>query len=111
MRDDDILIGSLMEDTWLTIEQLAVACTVEPGWLMRHMEEGLFPHAESVAGVWRLSGSSMLRARRMNQIERDFDAAPELAALVADMLEEMDMMRQKLRIHAGTASREYFHGT
>ncbi|MBI5921530.1 MAG: MerR family transcriptional regulator [Betaproteobacteria bacterium] len=97
MRDDEVLIGSLMEETWLTVEQLAAACTVEQTWLKCRMEEGLFPHAESVAGVWRLSGSSMLRARRMRQIERDFEAAPELAALVADMLEEIDSLRAKLR--------------
>jgi hypothetical protein len=52
MRDEEILIGSLMENSWLTLEQLAAACTVEPSWLLRHIEEGLFPHAESVAGVW-----------------------------------------------------------
>jgi chaperone modulatory protein CbpM len=33
----------------------------------------------------------------MRQIERDFDAAPELAALVADLLEEMDALRTQLR--------------
>ncbi len=96
MRDEDILIGSLMEDTWLTLEQIAAACTVEPVWLLRHIEEGLFPHAESVAGVWRFSGPALLRARRMRQMERDFDAVPELAALVADLLEEMDTLRARL---------------
>lgn len=97
MRDDDILIGSLMEDTWLTLEQVAAACPVEPAWLLRHLEEGLFPHAESVAGVWRFSGPALLRARRMRQLERDFEAAPELAALVADLLEEVDALRVRLR--------------
>lgn len=97
MRDENILIGSLMEDTWLTLEQVAAACTVEPQWLLRHIEEGLFPHAQSVAGVWRFSGASLARARRMRQMERDFDAVPELAALVADLLEEMDAMRARLR--------------
>jgi chaperone modulatory protein CbpM len=97
MRDEDILIGSLMEDTWLTLEQVAAACTVEPRWLLRHIEEGLFPHAESVAGVWRFSGASLSRARRMRQLERDFDAVPELAALVADLLEELDETRARLR--------------
>lgn len=96
MRDEDILIGSLMEETWLTLEQVAAACTVEPVWLIRHIEEGLFPHAESVAGVWRFSGEALQRARRMRQLERDFDAAPELAALVADLLEEMDTLRARL---------------
>jgi chaperone modulatory protein CbpM len=97
MRDDDILIGSLMEESWLTLEQAAAACTVEPGWLVAHIEAGLFPHAESVAGVWRFSGAALLRARRMRQVERDFEAVPELAALVADLLEEMDDLRNRLR--------------
>ena len=39
MRDDDILSGSLMEDTWLTLEQVAAACTVEPGWLARQIDD------------------------------------------------------------------------
>lgn len=97
MRDEDILVGCLMEDSWLTLEQIAAACAVEPDWLLRHIDEGLFPHAESVAGVWRFSGASLLRARRMRQMERDFEALPELAALVADLLEEMDDLREKLR--------------
>ena len=96
MREDDVLTGSLMEDTWMTLEQVAAACPVAPDWLMRHTEEGLFPHAESVAGVWRFSSASLTRARRMRQIERDFDAVPELAALVADLLEEMDTLRAQL---------------
>lgn len=97
MKDDDILSGSLMEDSWMTLEQVAAACTVEPAWLIAHIEEGLFPHAESVAGTWRFSGVSLLRARRMRQLERDFEAVPELAALMADLLEEMDILRAHTR--------------
>jgi len=96
-REDDILPGSLMEETWLTLDQVAAACPVEPAWLLAHIEAGLFPHAESVAGVWRFSGPALRRARRMRQLERDFDAVPELAALVADLLEEMDELRVRLR--------------
>lgn len=101
MREEDILLGSLMEESWLTLEQVAAACAVEPAWLVRHLEEGLIPQAESVAGVWRFSGPALRRARRMRQIERDFDAVPELAALVADMLEEMDALRARLRCLGG----------
>ncbi|MBN9422156.1 MAG: MerR family transcriptional regulator [Candidatus Accumulibacter sp.] len=95
----DVLIGSLLEESWLTVEQVAAACAVEPDWLLRHLEEGLLPGAESVAGIWRFSAGSLQRARRMRQLERDFDAIPELAALVADLLEEMDDMRSRLRRH------------
>jgi len=97
MREDDVVIGSLLEDTWLTLEQVAAACAVEPEWLVRHIDEGFLPSAQSVAGIWRFSSTTLLRARRMRQLERDFDAVPELAALMADMLEEMDFMRVKLR--------------
>ena len=96
MRDDEILIGSLMEDSWLTLEQLAAACAVETQWLVRHIEEGLFPSVQSVAGTWRFTSASLVRARRMRKLERDFDAVPELAALVADLLEEMDELRVRL---------------
>ena len=47
-------------------------------------------------------GACLLRARRMHDLERDFDAVPELAALVADVLEEMDALRELLRRTAGT---------
>jgi chaperone modulatory protein CbpM len=97
MREEDILIGSLLEESWLTLEQVAAACAVEPDWLLRHIEEGLFPHAESVSGVWRVTDAGLLRARRMRQLERDFDAIPELAALVADLLEEVDALRRRQR--------------
>lgn len=97
MHDEDILIGTLMEDSWLTLEQMAAACAVEPAWLIRHLEEGLIPHAESVAGVWRFSGAALIHAQRMRELERDFDAVPELAALMADLLEELDVLRARVR--------------
>ena len=96
MREDEILVGCLLEDSWLTIDQVAAACVVEPDWLLRHLKADLFTHAESVAGVWRFSGPALTRARRMRQLERDFDAVPELAALVADLQEELDDLRARL---------------
>jgi chaperone modulatory protein CbpM len=97
MRENDILSGSLLEETWLTLEQVAAACAVEPEWLARHLDEGLFPQVASIAGTWRFSSANLVRARRMRRLERDFDAVPELAALVADVLEEMDELRVRLR--------------
>jgi chaperone modulatory protein CbpM len=32
----------------------------------------------------------------MRQLERDFEAVPELAALMADLLEELDELRARL---------------
>ena len=96
MADEDILVGTLMEASWLTLEQVAAACAVEPHWLAERLEAGLIAHAECVAGVWRFSGAALTRARRMRALERDFDAVPELAALVADLEEEIEALRARL---------------
>ena len=92
MSDHEIL-----EDACLTLEQLCAVCALEREWLIRHVEEGLIPISGTVITEWRFTTAHLARARRMREIERTFDAAPELAALVADMLEEMDTLRARLR--------------
>jgi chaperone modulatory protein CbpM len=84
---------------FLTLEELCSACALERDWLVVRVREGLVP----VAGAgdsdveWRFTTTTVARVRRMRDIERTYDAAPELAALVADMLEEMDALRARLR--------------
>lgn len=96
MTDDEVLVGLLLEDAWLSLEQLAGACAVDAAWLLARLQADLFPEATCAAGTWRLPPAALVRARRMRQVERDFDAAPELAALVADLLEEIDRLRAHL---------------
>lgn len=93
MSNDSVLMGCLLQEGELTLEEVACACHVEPEWVKVHVEAGLFPSAQRMAGLWGFSSSALVRARRMYQLEHDFDAVPELAALVADMLEELDMLR------------------
>lgn len=97
MSDDSVVIGRIEEDTCFTLQELCAACVVEQEWVVRRVEEGLFPALGSAAAEWRFSGVALARARRMHEFERDFDAVPELAALVADLLEEMDELRARLR--------------
>jgi len=102
MRDEDILTGLVLEGRCFTLEELCAACASEPEWLLRHIEEGLFPAPAGGRAEWRFSAVSLARARRMHALERDFEAVPELAALVADMLEELDDLRERLK-RAGLA--------
>ena len=92
MNEQDIL-----EDACLTLEQLCAAAALEREWLIRHVEEGLIAVSGTVIAEWRFTTVHLARARRMHEMERTYDAAPELAALVADMLEEMDALRAQLR--------------
>ena len=80
----------------LTLEQLCAACALEREWLVLRVQEGLIP-ASGDAPEWRFTATTLTRVRRMREIERTYEAAPELAALVADMLEQIDELRSRLR--------------
>jgi len=76
-------------ETLFTLEEIARFCAVEREWVIHHRDEGLLPDPFTPA--------VLIRARRMRQLERDFDAVPELAALFADLLEELDALRAQHR--------------
>ncbi len=81
----------------LTLEQLCTVCALEREWIVVRVREGLITAAGSSEPEWRFALAAVARARRMRDIERTYEAAPELAALVADMLEELDELRARLR--------------
>jgi chaperone modulatory protein CbpM len=83
----------MSDEELLTLEEVALVCAVTPAWVRVRVEEGLLPAAPE----WRFSAVVVRRVRRMRALERDFDAAPELAALMADLLEELDALRARLR--------------
>lgn len=91
-------IALLLDDDLLTLDELAVSCTVSRDWIVEHVQAGvLLRSAGPDPDMWRFSSVDLLRARRMSGIERDFDANPELAGLVADLLDELERLRTRLR--------------
>lgn len=46
--------------------------------------------------AWRFSYHGIVRTRRIADLERTFDADPELAALTADLMEEVQQLRALL---------------
>lgn len=89
--------GDLLDDVALTLDELARACRVPPGWVIERVSAGLLDAAPSAPGTWRFTSASLVRARRLSSLETTFDANPELAALTADLIEEVAHLRQRLR--------------
>jgi len=87
----------MSQDDDLTLEELCAACALERDWLVVRVREGLIPATEAGPAEWRFTTTTLARVRRMRDLERTYDAAPELAALAADMLEEIDRLRARLR--------------
>jgi chaperone modulatory protein CbpM len=96
MQTTENLLEAVLEDSGLTLQQLAAICAVEPEWVTKHIEEGLLSPLQQQS-EWRFSSAHLVRVRRIVSLERNFEALPELAALVADMQEEIDELRRRLR--------------
>lgn len=98
MADDRVLTGILIDEQFLTIDELAQACRVERQWVVVKVQSGLLGSATGGdPAEWRFASADLVRARRLAALERDFDANEELAALVADLIEEVQRLRARLR--------------
>ena len=95
MSNSDTLHGTLIDEMTLTCEELAHACCVEPQWVIEHIETGVLGRRARYIESYRFTSYDLKRARRMYQLERDFDAVPELAAIVVDLMEEVEQLRKK----------------
>lgn len=91
--------GVVIDEEQLSVEEFARACCVGPDWVVEHVEAGLLQGTGPAHDrQWRFASASLVRARRMVHLEQGFDANPELAALAADLIEEVARLRE--RIHA-----------
>ena len=76
---------------------MSVACAVEPAWILERVEAGILTGKLREETSWCFVSTDLVRARRLVSVERDFDANPELAALVADLIEEVNRLKQQLK--------------
>ena len=60
------VIGELLEDRALSLEELARACAVEPDWVVQHVQTGVLLQNGPPAGqltAWRFTSLDLVRAR------------------------------------------------
>ena len=89
--------GEVMGDAAFSSEELARACGVTITWVHEHVEAGVL-HVEAGSAQWRFGSLDLVRARRIAQLEAAFEADPQLAALTADLIEEVAQLRRQLRL-------------
>ena len=92
----------LIGDTALTVQDLARGGSVTLEWVLAHVQAGVlepFGSGSSTATewqTWRFTSAALPRVRRIAGLERAFDADPQLAALAADLMEEVAWLRSRL---------------
>ncbi len=90
-------VEAMLDDLWLDMDALCRAAGIDAAWLRERTAAGLVPMApQGARDEGRFDAALLRRVRCMVRVERDFDAVPELAALVADMEAEIERLRRRL---------------
>ena len=81
-------------DITLTYQEILHACEGEQDWLISILEENIItvhgnPQQASYSG-WQLT-----RLRRAQRITRDFEASAPAAALILQLLDELETLRKE----------------
>jgi chaperone modulatory protein CbpM len=93
-----LFIAKTIDEERISVDELELTCAVGRDWVVQHVEAGVLPADMAVEPErWVFGSRDLIRARRLQALERDFDANPELAGLVADLLDEVERLRTRLR--------------
>jgi chaperone modulatory protein CbpM len=98
MEKSNVLTGELLDEVTFTLDELARACSVEPQWIMERVEAGIIHGELKQSATWCFASADLVRARRLISIEKGFDADPELAAMVTDLIEEVNSLKHRLKV-------------
>jgi chaperone modulatory protein CbpM len=89
--------SAVFDEESLSLEQMSMRCMVSRDWVIEHVEAGVLQVEGAVLEQWSFSARQLLRARRLLETERRFEANPELAGLVVDLMDELSRLRAQLR--------------
>jgi chaperone modulatory protein CbpM len=84
-----------------TLLQMSHICQTDSGQLVALVEEGVLTPSGDEPLNWLFAGSELRRARTALRLTRDLELNVAGAALVLDLLEEIEALRSQLRRHGG----------
>ena len=98
-KSEQILTGLILdEDSVFTLTELSNACSVQTEYIVEMIEEGIVEPLEERCEQphWKFSGRSLVRARKARRLQQDLGINLAGAALVLDMMEELEQLRERL---------------
>lgn len=95
---EKILSGLLMdEECSFSLAELSRACAMHGEWIVELVEEGILEPRGRDLAQWRFTASELQRARVVRNLQRDLGVNLSGAALVLELLEELQDLRARLR--------------
>jgi len=88
----------LLDDASLSLQDFARCARLAPEWVQTHVQAGVLqPASGGGATEWRFASTTVVRARRIAELEHIYDADPQLAGLTADLIEEVAALRRAMQ--------------
>ena len=97
--ENEILNGLLLDDQQLlTLAELSRACSMHAEWVISLVDEGILEPQGADVAHWRFACTALPRARTAMRLQRDLGINLAGAALVLDLMEDLENLRARLRI-------------
>lgn len=97
MNQKHIHEGELLGGACFSAEEIARAAGMQVGWVRERVQAEVL-RVDASTGQWRFDSATLVRARRVAHLETGFGADPQLAALAADLMEEVAELRRQLQL-------------
>jgi chaperone modulatory protein CbpM len=91
-------IEVLDENLELSLAELCRSCSVRAETVIALVEEGLIDPCGSTPLQWTFRGPALRRLQIALRLQQDLHINPSGAALAVDLLDEIDRLRERLRV-------------
>lgn len=89
----------VLDETYeLSLVELCQSCTVRTETIIAMVEEGLIEPLGTTQAEWRFTGPALHRVEMTLRLQRDLEINLSGAVLAVELLEEIDRLRERLRI-------------
>lgn len=82
-----------------TLDELCSTCNVEAEWVASLVDYGAIDPAGGDQAHWQFAGIAVVRVQRAKRLERDLGLNLPGVALALDLLDQIDALRARLRMH------------
>ena len=97
--EQEIRIGILLDESVeLTLKEICHTCHVSADVVMELVEAGILDPCNSEHGEWWFTGHAIERIERALNLQQDLDINLAGVALVLDLLDEIDHLRERVRV-------------
>jgi len=94
-----VLTGIVIEEnTLFSLSELSHSCGKPDAWILTLVEEGIIEPAGTDQTHWQFSGQCLRRVRIVQRLESDLGLNLAGAALALELLEEIELLRNRIAI-------------